>query len=87
MRTLTIRSLIILGIILMFTGAYFYFFAMSGCPAYPGVLEECIRKKQFVAILIFAFGLVGTFISMLELKKALSEIKSKPNAKPNPKKK
>jgi hypothetical protein len=76
MRTLTIRSLIILGIILMFTGAYFYFFAMNGCPAYPVVLEECISKKQFLAILIFAFGLVGTFVSLIELKKTL--------AKPNP---
>jgi hypothetical protein len=81
MKTLTIRSLIILGIILMFTGAYFYFFAMSGCPAYPGVLEECIRKKRFVAILIFAFGLIGTFVSMLELKKALAETKPKSSPK------
>jgi len=73
MRTITIRSLIILGIILMFTGAYFYFFAMAGCPAYPNVLEECISKKQFVAALIFAFGMIGTFVSLIELKKTFAK--------------
>ena len=84
MKTLTIRFLVVLSIILMFTGAYFYFYAITGCPAYPGVLEECIGKKQFIAALIFIIGVVGAFVSILELRNTLAEKTQMPTEKASP---
>jgi hypothetical protein len=71
MRTLTIRFIIIISILILFLGAYYFFQGYSRCPAYPGVFESCTAKMKILSGFIFFFGIFGLFFGMAELKKTV----------------
>ena len=76
MRTLTIRFIIIISILILFLAAYYFFQGYNRCPAYPRVFESCIAKMKVLSGIVFFFGILGLFFGMTELKEATS--KSRP---------